>query len=312
MHFIFLVLITFIMLKEYLDRDLYNLIVKSFSFSDITEIRMRVNQNIIIVVKSKKYYLKDDNGAFIVVSKTMIDNFIQRASQSSLYAFNDSIVNGYITLPKGIRVGLSGFVVVDKDQVSTIKDFQSVNIRIPHMVKNCSLLAYDYICDEDIKNTLIISSPGAGKTTFLRDIVYQLYKHSVSKNVLIVDERSEISSVVDGQPILDMGGFCDIYTNCSKEFGFKYGIRSMAPDLIITDEIDIDRDMRIIVDAINSGVSVIASIHALDINQLKKKRGFDYLIDNKIFDRYIVLTNDEGPGTLTNIFDEKLNCIYCR
>ncbi|MFQ6752660.1 MAG: stage III sporulation protein AA [Clostridia bacterium] len=300
------------MLKEYLDRDIYNLIVKSFSFSDITEIRMRVNQNIIIVVKSKKYYLKDDKGGFVVVSKTMIDNFIQRASQSSLYAFNDSIINGYITLPKGIRVGLSGFVVVDKENVSTIKDFQSVNIRIPHMIKNCSLLAYDYICDNDIKNTLIISSPGAGKTTFLRDIVYQFYRHNISKNVLIVDERSEISSVVDGIPVLDMGGFCDIYTNCSKEFGFKNGIRSMSPNVVVTDEIDIDRDMRIIVDAINSGVSVIATIHALDINQLKKKRGFDYLIDNKIFDRYIVLSNDEGPGTMTNIYDEKLNCIYCR
>ncbi|MBR2969640.1 MAG: Flp pilus assembly complex ATPase component TadA, partial [Clostridia bacterium] len=187
-----------------------------------------------------------------------------------------------------------------------------VNIRIPHMIKNCSLLAYEYIYNNNIKNTLIISAPGAGKTTFLRDIVYQFYKHNISNNVLIVDERSEISSVVDGVPALDMGGFCDIYTNCSKEFGFKNGIRSMSPNVIITDEIDIDRDMKIIIDAINSGVSVIATIHALDMNQLKKKREFDYLIDNKIFDRYIVLTNDEGPGTLTSIYDEKLNCIYCR
>ena len=300
------------MLKEYLDRDVYNLIIKSFSFSDITEIRMRVNQNLIVVVKNKKYYLKDDNNEFVIVSKYMLENFIQRASQSSLYAYNDAIVNGYITLPKGIRVGLSGFVVIDKGEISTIKDFQSVNIRIPHMIKNCSLLAYEYIYNNNIKNTLIISAPGAGKTTFLRDIVYQFYKHNISNNVLIVDERSEISSVVDGVPALDMGGFCDIYTNCSKEFGFKNGIRSMSPNVIITDEIDIDRDMKIIIDAINSGVSVIATIHALDMNQLKKKREFDYLIDNKIFDRYIVLTNDEGPGTLTSIYDEKLNCIYCR
>lgn len=312
MHFISQELITSTMLKEYLDRDVYNLIIKSFSFSDITEIRMRVNQNLIVVVKNKKYYLKDDNNEFVIVSKYMLENFIQRASQSSLYAYNDAIVNGYITLPKGIRVGLSGFVVIDKGEISTIKDFQSVNIRIPHMIKNCSLLAYEYIYNNNIKNTLIISAPGAGKTTFLRDIVYQFYKHNISNNVLIVDERSEISSVVDGVPALDMGGFCDIYTNCSKEFGFKNGIRSMSPNVIITDEIDIDRDMKIIIDAINSGVSVIATIHALDMNQLKKKREFDYLIDNKIFDRYIVLTNDEGPGTLTSIYDEKLNCIYCR
>lgn len=300
------------MLKEYLDRDVYNLIVKSFSFRDITEIRMRVNQNLIIVVKNKKYYLKDDNQEFIKVDRLMLDNFIKRASESSIYAFNDSIIDGYITLPKGIRVGLAGCVVSDKGEISTIKEFSSVNIRIPHVVKNCSLNAYDYIFDGEVKNTLIVSSPGSGKTTFLRDIIFQFANHNISKNILVADERNEICSITGGEPALDMGGFCDIYTNCSKTFAFKNGIRSMAPDVIITDEIDLDRDMQSIIDAINSGVNVIATIHAKDLVELKKKRFFDQLIDNKIFSRYIILTNDEGPGTMTNIYDEKLNCIYCR
>ncbi len=300
------------MLKDYLDREVYSLIIKSFSFRDITEIRMRVNQNLIIVVKNKKYYLKNENQEFIKVDRLMLDNFIKRASESSIYAFNDSIINGYITLPKGIRVGLSGYVVRDKDTISTIKEFQAVNIRIPHMIKNCSLVAYDYIYSGEVKNTLIISSPGSGKTTFLRDIVYQLANHNISQNILIADERNEICSIIEGNPSLDIGGFSDIYTNCSKEFAFKNGIRSMAPDVIITDEIDLDKDLISIVDAINSGVKVIATIHSRDILELKKKRFFDNLIDNKIFDRFIVLTNDEGPGTMTNIYDEKLNCIYCR
>lgn len=300
------------MLKEYLDRDVYSQIIKHFSFKDITEIRMRRDENIIIVIKNKKYYLKDDNKEFIKATKFIMDNFIKKISESSIYAYNDEIINGYITLPSGIRVGLSGYVVKECGKVVTVKEFQSVNIRIPHYIRNCSLNAYEYIVDDDIKNTLIISAPGCGKTTFLRDIIYQMYRHSISKNILIADERNEICSVIDGKPTLDIGGFCDIYTNCSKEYAFKNGIRSMNPDVIITDEIDLDLDMKIIIEAMNMGVNVIASIHARDIKQLENKQGFKDVIDKKMFSRFIVLTNDEGPGTLSNIYDEKLNCIYCR
>lgn len=300
------------MLKEYLDRDIYNLIIKNFSFNDITEIRLRINEKIIVCIKNKKFFLKDIENEYVVVSKVMLDNFIRRISENSIYAFNDSIINGYITLPKGIRVGLCGTVVVKDDKVITVKDFQSVNIRIPHTIRNCSVPAYDFLVDEDIKNTLILSSPGAGKTTFIRDFVYQLYVRNQPKNILIADERNEICPVINGEANQYLGGFCDIYTNCSKKFAFKNGIRSMNPDVIITDEIDLDKDLDCIIDAMNCGVNVVATIHARDIKQLKQKKGFDEILNNKIFSRFVVLTNAEGPGTLANIYDDRLNCIYCR
>lgn len=300
------------MLKDYLDRDIYNLIIKNFSFNDITEIRMRINEKLIIVIKNKKYYLKNENNDFIIINKYILDNFIKKISENSIYAFNDNIINGYITLPKGIRVGLCGTVVTNQDKIVTIKDFQSVNIRIPHMIKNCSVPAYEFLVDDDIKNTLIVSAPGSGKTTFLRDFVLQLYIHNVSKNILIADERNEICSAVNGELALNLGGFCDVYTNCSKRFAFKNGIRSMSPDVIITDEIDLDKDIDCLLEAINCGVNVVATIHSKDINQLKKKSKFDEILDKKFFSRFVVLNSDEGPGTIAQIFDEKLNCIYCK
>ncbi len=300
------------MLKDYLPREIYNLIIKNFSFADINEIRMRANENLIIVVKNKKYYLKDDSGNYIKPSTMIIENFIRKISENSIYAFNDNIKNGFITLPKGIRVGICGTVVMEGSKVITIKDFQSVNIRIPHSVRNCSLTAFEYLVDSEIKNTLIISSPGNGKTTFIRDFIYQLFAHNISKNILVADERSEICSVVNGKPAIDLGGFCDIFTNCTKEYAFKNGIRSMRPDVIVTDEIDLDLDLNAILEAINSGVAVIATIHAKDLSQLKKKKNFNRVIEEKFFSRFVVLSGDEGPGTLTGIFDENLDCVYCR
>lgn len=300
------------MLKNYLDRDVYNAITKAFSFNDITEIRLRANENIIVVVKNKKYYLKDDENEFVKATQKMIENFILRASEHSIYAFNESISNGYITLPHGVRVGLTGNVVIDEGKVVTIKEFQAINIRIPHIIKNCSLPAYDFLVDGEVKNTLILSAPGCGKTTFLRDFIIQLYRHNFSSNVLVADERNELASVIAGESQIDLGGFCDIYTNCTKKFAFKNGIRSMRPDVIICDELDLERDLDCLLEAMNSGVSVVATIHAKNLKELERKNGFDKVLDNKYFSRFVLLTNDEGPGTLSQIYDEKLNCIYCK
>ena len=301
------------MLKNYLDKDIYNLIIKNFNFKDITEIRMRVNEKLIVAIKNKKYYLKDKNNEFVIISKLILDNFIKKISENSLYAFNDNIINGFITLEKGIRVGLCGTVVMKDNKVVTIKDFQSANIRIPHTIRNCSILAYDFLVNNtSINNTLIVSAPGCGKTTFLRDLVFQMHQHNISKNILIADERNEICSVINGENSQYLGGFCDIYTNCSKNYAFKNGIRSMCPDVLITDEIDLENDLNDVVEAMNCGVDVIATIHAKDLKQLAQKRGFDIILDKKLFSRFVILTNDEGPGTLTHIFDEKLNCIYCK
>jgi len=300
------------MLKEYLDREIYNLITKNFSFNDITEIRMRNNEKIVLVIKNKKFYLKNEDNEFVVINKRILDNFIRNISENSIYAFNDNIINGYITLNHGIRVGLCGTVVMSEGHVVTIKDFQSVNIRIPHTIRNCSLPAYDFLVDDGVKNTLIISSPGCGKTTFLRDFLFQLFQHNLPINILVADERNEICSASNGEISQYVGGFCDIYTNCTKNFAFKNGIRSMSPDVIVTDEIDLNRDLDCLIEAINCGVNVVATIHAKNIKQLKQKSGFDEIINNRFFSRYVVLTNDEGPGTLSEIYDEKLNCIYCK
>ena len=304
------------MLKRYLPEVIYNAIARHLNYAEINEIRMRVNCPLVICIKNKKYFISEhgfsDYSNAIICSYEMMQEFVYRLCDNAVYAVNDQLKQGFITLPKGVRVGICGDVVYEDGKVVTIKNFQSANIRIPHNVRGCSLVALDYMLDNKFLSTLVISPPGAGKTTFIRDVVYQLSNHNYCYNVLIADERNEIASVNNGAAEIPLGNFADIYSNCSKEFAFKQGIRSMKPDIFVTDEIDIDNDLQSIIDATNSGVDVLATIHSNNITELKTKRGFDKVLENKVFDRYVVLSDSEGPGTLTHIYDSNFKCVYCR
>lgn len=305
-----------IMLKKYLPTEIYDAINMNLNFNDLNEIRLRVDCPVVICVKNKKFFLGEKGFSnykdAIICTSEMLQDFVYKACDKSIYAVNDNLKFGFITLPYGIRVGICGEVVSNEQGVSTIKNFQSANIRIPHVIRNCSLFALDYIIDKNFRNTLVLSKPGAGKTTFIRDVIYQMSQRNYCMNVLVADERSEIASVVDGKPQISLGNYVDIYSNSTKEYAFKYGIRSMRPDILITDEIDIDTDLRCIVDAVNSGVKILATIHSDSISQLKNKRMFEKILADKIFERYILLTDDEGPGTLCAIYDDRLQCLYCR
>lgn len=304
------------MLKRYLPEVVYNAINNHLNFSEINEIRLRVNCPLVVCVRNKKYFVGErgfcDYNNAIICSYDMMQEFVYRLCDNAVYSVNDQIKEGYITLPKGVRVGICGEVVYDNDQIVTIKNFQSANIRIPHSARGCSLMALSYMMQDEFLSTLVISPAGAGKTTFIRDVVYQLSNQNYCYNVLVADERNEIASVNNGVAEIPLGNFADVYSNCSKEFAFKKGLRSMKPDIFVTDEIDIDKDLHSIIDAKNSGVKVLATIHSENIPQLKTKRGFDEVINNRVFDRYVVLTDKEGPGTLANIYDSKFQCLYCR
>ncbi len=304
------------MLKRYLPEVIYMAISRHINYAEVNEIRLRVNCPLVVTIRNKKYFVgkngfSDYNNA-IICDYDMMQEFVYKLCDNAVYAVNDQLKQGFITLPKGVRVGICGEVVHNGSDVVTIKNFQSANIRIPHNIKGCSLMALRYILEDDFKNTLVVSPAGAGKTTFIRDVVQQLSNQNYCYNVLIADERNEIASVNNGVAEIPLGNFSDIYSNCSKEFAFKQGIRSMKPDIFVTDEIDIDKDLNSIIDANNSGVKVLATIHSDNINQLRNKRGFDSILQQKVFERYIVLGEQEGPGTLVNIYDANLKCLYCR
>lgn len=282
-------------------------------YSTLCELRLRSNSAVVVNILGDNYYLSDgkvvkDIGDALEIGHGVLSSIIDKLANHSLYSINDQLINGYVTYDGGIRVGICGEVVCVDNNVKTIKNITSINFRFPHKIHNCSLDILPYIQTQNgIKSTLIISPPGAGKTTMLRDIIYQLSKREMI-NILVIDEREELTAIFNGKSI-EMINNVDVYKKCNKGFAFNNGIRSMKPDVIFTDEINIDNDIEDIANALTSGVKVIASIHASSVQDLKHKDKFDKVLRNGLFDRYIVLEKGDRIGQVAGIYNENLNLV---
>ncbi|MCL2256240.1 MAG: stage III sporulation protein AA, partial [Firmicutes bacterium] len=216
---------------------------KCLNFEKLYEIRLRTNKPIMVNYGGKYFVLSTfgiketiDDDAFIV-GEGVINDIVVKASDYSLYAVNEQICAGYLTIRGGIRLGLGGEIVWDGGKVKTVKNFSSLNIRVPHEIKNCAKRVFNVSVEPQIKNTLIISPPGAGKTTLLRDLARLAASNAPIKNILLIDERNELAAVANGVAQLDVGTSTDIISNCSKEYAFESAIRALRPDIIICDEL---------------------------------------------------------------------------
>ena len=238
---------------------------------ELQELRFRVDKPIVVRVGGESYYLANngltrDRDDAMVVSMQELQEMVLKSADYSLYAINDQLIKGFVTLAGGVRIGICGEVVVEENQIKTIKNITSLNIRIPHEVRNCSLPLYNMLVKGGrIQNTLVISSPGCGKTTFIRDLAMQLGKREEFCNVLICDERCEITGMDQGRSSMLESFNCDIIANCSKKYAFENGIRSMRPDVIVTDEINLEDDVDAIKNALTSGVKVVATIRKISM-----------------------------------------------
>ena len=231
-----------------------------------------------------------------------------KVSNYSLYAFEEEIKQGYITLKGGHRVGLAGECVISNGEVRTIKNISSLNIRICREIIGSSNKIMNLITNNNrVYNTLIVSPPKCGKTTILRDIAQNIsngmYKINLSgKKVTIVDERSEIAACYNGVPQMNVGIRTDILDNCLKKSGMIMAIRSLSPEVLICDEIGTKGDLEALNMAFNSGVNVIVTVHGYDIADVYGRAVFKDLIDNCILERIILLSNRKGAGTIEKVY----------
>lgn len=297
------------MLKKILPDNIFDLLNTKIGFSHINELRIRANKPILLSIGGQKVFLSEKGVSgnikeAIIASKIMIEDIIFRASECSLYSVNEQIKRGFIVTHGGIRLGLGGDLVEEAGKIKTMTNFTSVSIRIPHEIKNCSLSTFDLLHGKDgVSNTLIVSPPGAGKTTFLRDFVCQLSERNYAYNVLVLDERGELDIGSEGS----IGNFSDKISFARKKIGFENGIRALSPNLIVTDELGQEEDIEAVLYAVNCGVNILASVHCDSIENLINKPYFEKLIKEKIFKRFVLLSLRNGPGTIEGVYNENFS-----
>ncbi len=282
----------------------------------LREIRIRVKQPVMVDYGTVFYLsengLCDQKEYALICSYEEMQEIIFKACECSIYAYAEELKMLFVSLKNGQRMGVCGEVVYDENgNVKTVKNFSSIAIRIAHQIPNCSLKALTYLSDENgFVSTLILSSPGCGKTTFLRDLCYQLSNKNMVKNLLLIDERGEIASNNQGEVFFNVGEKTDILSFTTKSFGIENGIRVFAPNVIAMDELARSEDVDALNFAIGSGVKIIATAHAQNIKDFSKKPLFKKMFESKVFDRFVVLSNRDGVGTLEGIYNANMGCLY--
>lgn len=246
---------------------------------------------------TQKGILSRDSKNGLCIQKKHIDEMLEKITRSSLYSVKDEIKNGYVTIKGGHRVGIAGTAVTDRDNVEFIKNISTMTIRIATEIIGVSDCIIGDICDGEILNTLIVSPPGCGKTTLLRDIVRNI--SNMGYCVAIADERCEVAAMCNGESAFELGDRTAVLENCPKQFAMTTLLRSMSPDVIVTDELGEDKDAQAVAKIINSGVGVIATAHGKNTEQLRKKQVFVELLP--MFDVIITLSKRNGAGTIERI-----------
>ena len=280
----------------------------------LQEIRLRANRPLMLKANNREWAVRSDGQLSgretegVIVTAAQIKDSFACISRHSYYAFADEISHGYLTVPGGHRVGICGKAIWENDECRGMRYVSFLNVRVAHEVKGCGeRVIRGLYRDGSVLHTLIISPPGGGKTTLMRDLIRLLSDGNAfgaGVNVSVVDERSELAACYQGVPQHDLGCRSDVLDGCGKSEGIRMMIRSMGPQVVAVDEISGTDDVKAVKEAVGCGCAILATAHGDSLEVVRKKPELGSLVREGLFDRYLILSGGKYPGQRIRCLDK--------
>ena len=286
----------------------------NLDYDKIYEIRLRVGRPLFYTYDGGEGFLTDHDGKYVVTREDLKET-MEYISGYSLYSYEDEMRQGFLTVQGGHRVGVTGKVILDGNEIQGMKYISCINVRLAHEVVGCADQVMPYIRKKDwVAHTLIVSPPRGGKTTLLRDIIRQLSNGEEKKKmpgvtVGVVDERSELAGSYQGVPQNDLGMRTDVLDGCKKTEGIRMLLRSMSPQILAVDELGGKEDFAAVKQALCCGCRVLGTVHAGCVQELLDKPYLQACVTQKLFGRYILIERNSRGERSTTIYDERMERI---
>lgn len=281
----------------------------------VYEIRLRANQVICVYVNRRECYVSQEGEVHsncykgVSISRDDVERIVHHICKYSIYAYEQELKQGYITVEGGHRIGMVGQTIVEGGKIKNIKNISGLNIRIAHEIIGAGDHVLPHLYEKGVLyNTFIISPPMAGKTTILRDLIRQVSDGNAygdGVNVSVVDERSEIGGSYLGVPQNRIGMRTDLLDACPKGEGMMQLIRSMSPKMLAVDELGSLHDVRALEEVLQCGCKIMATIHSKDIREFQQKKNFQSIIEQRSIERYIVLGASSKVGEIVGIYNKE-------